>query len=111
MFSNPKTLGPLLKGIVEGSNIEVVIRALTGDPRMIVEASKRIVTTIVTAIRSKIKERRKDVEAEAQKELQSAGEGAVIDDETSDAAKAAASEDAKGVADAIEGFFDDGIGF
>ena len=78
---------------------------------MIIEASKRIVTTIVTAIRSKIKERRKDVEAEAQKELQSAGEGAVIDDETSDAAKAAASEDAKGVADAIEGFFDDGIGF
>ena len=111
LFSNPKTLGPLLKGIVEGSNIEVVIRALTGDPRMIVEASKRIVTTIVTAIRSKIKERRKDVEAEAQKELQSAGEGAVIDDETSDAAKAAAAEDAKGVADAIEGFFDDGIGF
>lgn len=68
-FANPATLGPFLKGIVEGSNIEVIIRALTGSPTMAVEGGKRIVKMVVTAIREKIKEKKAEIEKHAKDEL------------------------------------------
>ena len=114
-FANPKTLGPFLKGIVEGSNIEVVIRALTGSPTMAVEAGKRIVKMIVTAIREKIKEKKPEIEAQAkdalakgEKEATKSGEKAATD--VIDPEGAAAAED-KEVAAAFAETMDDMLDF
>ena len=47
-------LKELVVGLVTGSNLEVIIRALMGDPTQIVEATKRLVGTILGAIRKSI---------------------------------------------------------
>ncbi len=113
-FANPSTLGPFLKGIVEGSNVEIIIRALTGSPTMAVEAGKRIVKMIVTAIREKIKEKKPEVEKKAkdqikkgEKEAQSAGEKEATDiiDPEGEAAQQE-KETAEAFADTIDGMLD-----
>jgi len=47
-------LKELVVGLVTGSNLEVIIRALMGDPTQIVEATKRLVGTILGAIKKSI---------------------------------------------------------
>ena len=115
-FANPKTLGPFLKGIIEGSNIEVIVRALSGDPTMAVEAGKRIVNMIVTAIREMIKKKKPEIEQHAKgqmdkgsKEAQSSGESAIIDDETKAAAAEAEKETAEAFADTMDDMLDFGL--
>tara|TARA_B100000131_G_scaffold102069_2_gene99095 strand:+ start:2381 stop:3754 length:1374 start_codon:yes stop_codon:yes gene_type:complete len=48
-------LRDLVKGLVEGSNIEVIIRALSGDPKQIAEAAKRLIGTIMGGLRAAVK--------------------------------------------------------
>ena len=49
-------LKELVVGIVTGSNLEVIIRALMGDPTQIAEATKRLVGAIMGAVRKSIKD-------------------------------------------------------
>jgi Fe2+ transport system protein FeoA/gas vesicle protein len=49
-------LKELVVGIVTGSNLEVIIRALMGDPTQIAEATKRLIGAIMGAVRKAIKE-------------------------------------------------------
>ena len=57
LFTDNK--GELLKdmmtGIITGSNLEVIIRALSGSPTQIAEAIKRVIGAIVGGIKSAIK--------------------------------------------------------
>lgn len=45
----------MLKGIVQGSNIEVFVRAMSGDPQKIKDAVKRIAGAIASGIKAAIK--------------------------------------------------------
>lgn len=45
-----------ITGIIEGSNIEYIIRALAGDPTKVPELCKRLVGAIISAVKTKINE-------------------------------------------------------
>jgi len=55
MENGAKLLIDFLVGLIEGSNIEVIVRALAGDPSKFVDAGKRVMALIVNAIRAGIK--------------------------------------------------------
>jgi len=83
---------------------------------MAVEAGKRIVNMIVTAIREMIKKKKPEIEQHAKgqmdkgsKEAQSSGESAIIDDETKAAAAEAEKETAEAFADTMDDMLDFGL--
>ena len=71
-------LKDMMVGLVTGSNIEVIVRALAGDATQIAEAVKRLTKTLIEAVKQAIKEKSSkvvqdasegDVSAEAEEEV------------------------------------------
>ncbi len=73
-------LQDLVVGLVTGSNIEVIIRALAGDATQIAEATKRLMGTIVGGIKQAIKKFGPEVVSQAaDEEVGEEAEGEITD--------------------------------
>ncbi len=73
-------LQDLVVGLVTGSNIEVIIRALAGDATQIAEATKRLMGTIVSGIKQAIKKFGPEVVSQAaDEEVGEEAEGEITD--------------------------------
>ena len=58
-------LKDMMVGLVTGSNVEVIVRALAGDATQIAEAVKRLTKTLMEAIKQAIKEKSSKVVQDA----------------------------------------------
>jgi len=105
LFSKPATFGAFFKGIIEGSNIEMIIRGFLGDVNSLKEVVKRIVKMVIAAVQALMKKEEEDVAKEVQGQMGDTTAGAAEETmksmDTEEAAKAA-----EETTDAITGWTD-----
>jgi galactitol-specific phosphotransferase system IIC component len=92
LFSKPETFGAFFKGVIQGSNIEMVSRAIGSagtDVTAVKEVVKRIVSMIIAAVQALMKKQEEDVEKEVQGQMGDESTGGIDDKTAEDLAKSA----------------------